>query len=207
MTMDDHRQAPRRRGSELERVILDAVLAELSRVGYAALSMDGVAERARVSKASLYRRWHGKADLVVDCVYRALPEAEDIRDTGSLRGDLEGVLRDAAAQLSGPAGAGMRGILSDALGDPGAADELRARRKGRGAAVMREVTRRAQARGELAAGADVSPRVLEVGHAMLRHEFLFAGSVADDFVLSLVDDVLLPLLFASAPPPQASDRP
>ena len=207
MTMDDHRQAPRRRGSELERVILDAVLAELSRVGYAALSMDGVAERARVSKASLYRRWHGKADLVVDCVYRALPEAEDIRDTGSLRGDLEGVLRDAAAQLSGPAGAGMRGILSDALGDPGAADELRARRKGRGAAVMREVTRRAQARGELAAGADVSPRVLEVGHAMLRHEFLFAGSVADDFVLSLVDDVLLPLLFASAPPPQAYDRP
>ena len=72
---------------------------------------------------------------------------------------------------------------------------------------MREVTRRAQARGELAGGADVSPRVLEVGHAMLRHEFLFAGSVADDFVVSLVDDVLLPLLFASAPPPQASDRP
>ena len=43
------------------------------------------------------------------------------------------VLGDAAAQLSGPAGAGMRGILSDALSDPAAADELRARRKGRGA--------------------------------------------------------------------------
>ena len=87
-------------------MILDARLAELSRGGLCRLSMDGVAERARVSKASLYRRWPGKADLVVDCVYRALPEAEDIRDTGSLRGDLEGVLRDAAEQLSGPAGAG-----------------------------------------------------------------------------------------------------
>ena len=105
-----------------------------------------------------------------------LPEADDVRDTGSLRGDLIAVLGDAAAQLAGPAGAGMRGILSDALGDPAAADELRARRKGRGAAVMRESSRRAVARGELASADDPPARVLEVGHAMLRHEFLFTGT-------------------------------
>ena len=71
----------------------------------------------------------------------------------------------------------MRGILSDALGDAGVASELRARRKGRGDAVMREIVGRAMARGDLG-DAEMSQRVLEVGHAMLRHEFLFSGSVA-----------------------------
>lgn len=193
----DHRRAPRRRGAALETAILAATLAELEDGGYAALSMDAVAERARVSKASLYRRWPGKADLVVDAVYRMLPDAEEVRDTGTLRGDLVAALSDAAAQLDGPAGAGLRGILGDVLADPTAATELRSRRAGRGAAVMREIVRRAAARGELAT-AEVPERVLQVGHAMLRHEFLFAGRVADDVVESLVDDVLLPLLTASA---------
>ncbi len=196
----DHRRAPRRRGAALEDAILAAALAELERSGYAALSMDAVADRAHVSKASLYRRWPGKAELVVAAVYRTLPAADEVRDTGTLRGDLLAVLGDAAAQLAGPAGAGMRGILSDALVDPAAAEDLRARRKGRGAAVMSEVVRRAAARGELAPVA-VSPRVLEVGHAMLRHEFLFAGVATEEFVASLVDEVLLPLLSATPSAP------
>jgi AcrR family transcriptional regulator len=152
-----------------------------------------------VSKASLYRRWPGKADLIVDAVYRTLPDADDARDTGSLRGDLVAVFGDAAVQLSGPAGAGMRGILSNALSDPAAADELRARRKGRGTAVLRVVIARAVARGEIV-GDHVPTRVLEVGHAMLRHEFLFTGRVGGDFVETLVDDVMLPLLSPPAPP-------
>lgn len=190
----DHRRRSRRRGAELEAAILDATLTELDEVGYAAVSMDGVAARARVSKASLYRRWQGKTDLIVNAVYRTLPDADDARDTGSLRSDLIAVFGDAAAQLAGPAGAGMRGILSDALSDPATADDLRARRKGRGTAVLRAVIARAAARGEIATHHGFPPRVLEVGHAMLRHEFLFTGSVTDHFIESMVDDVVLPLL-------------
>lgn len=195
----DHRTAPRRRGAVLEGAILNAALEELERRGYAALSMDAVAERARVSKASLYRRWRGKAELVVDAVYRILPDADEARDTGELRGDLIAVLGDASAQLSGPAGSGMRGILSDALSDPVTGAELRSRRKGRGTAVIRVVVTRAVARGELDADG-VPDRVLEVGHAMLRHEFLFGGAVTDDYIVSLVDEVVVPLLLATAPP-------
>ncbi|GAA1986361.1 TetR/AcrR family transcriptional regulator [Microbacterium pumilum] len=194
-----HGTAKRRRGAVLEAAILAAVLQELGASGYAGMSMDAVAERARVSKASLYRRWSGKSELIVAAVYRILPDADEIPDTGSLRADLLVALGDAAAQLAGPAGAGMRGILSDALGDPGVADELRSRRKGRGDAVMREIVRRARARGELGDG-DLSPRVLEVGHAMLRHEFLFGGDVTEEYVTSLVDEVVLPILVVTSPP-------
>jgi len=47
----DHRQGPRRRGAELEAAILAATRAGLVERGYASLSMDWIAERARTSKA------------------------------------------------------------------------------------------------------------------------------------------------------------
>lgn len=190
----DHRAGPRRRGEVLEDAIVDAVIAELEERGYAALSVDAIARRARVSKASLYRRWPGKPALVITAVYRRLPEAADAPDTGSLRGDLLAAFRDAADRLDGPLGESLRGLLGDVLGDADVAAEFRAYRKGRGAHVVGALVLRAIERGELAGG--VPPARLEVGHGMLRHEFLFTGAVSDAFIVSLVDDVMLPLLAA-----------
>lgn len=50
-----------------------AVLAEIAESGYSALTMDNVAERVRASKASLYRPWPGRAALVLDAAYDAMP--------------------------------------------------------------------------------------------------------------------------------------
>jgi AcrR family transcriptional regulator len=61
----DHRTRPRRRGHALDKAILQATLVEIDMSGYAALSMERVAERARASKASLYRRWPSKVELVL----------------------------------------------------------------------------------------------------------------------------------------------
>ncbi|WP_327086390.1 TetR/AcrR family transcriptional regulator [Nonomuraea sp. NBC_01738] len=102
--VSDHRKQPRRRGDALNAAIFQAVLAELAEVGYARLTMEGVAERARTGKASLYRRWPTRIELVMAAVYHALPDPAATPDTGSLRDDLLEVLRRTAAALDGPPG-------------------------------------------------------------------------------------------------------
>ena len=198
---DDHRRRPRRRGTVLHTAILDAVMAELAEVGYARLSVERVAERAGASKASLYRRWPGKTELVMDAVYHVLPDPGSPPDTGDLRTDLLALFRSVAHQLAGPAGQAMRGLLSDALRDEGRAKQLREYARGTSRRLVEEVVRRAGGRGELDAAA-VTPRQLEAGHAMLRLHFLVNGSpIPDGVIVEIVDEVVLPLLRAAAPPP------
>jgi AcrR family transcriptional regulator len=86
--------------------------------------MKRVAERARASKASLYRRWPSKVELVVTALYDLLPDPADAAATGSLRGDLLVLFRDAAAVFIGPAGTALRGLVGDALRDPELAAQI-----------------------------------------------------------------------------------
>ncbi|MFJ9740462.1 TetR/AcrR family transcriptional regulator [Streptomyces sp. NPDC101166] len=72
------------RAAELYEAVLDL----LREVGYDALTMDAVAARTRSSKATLYRQWGGKAELVVMALRHDKPGSADEIDTGSLRGDL-----------------------------------------------------------------------------------------------------------------------
>ena len=65
--------ATRRRGAALEHAIFEATLAELSEFGYNALVIDRVARRARLGRASIYRRWTTKRDLVADAIAYSLP--------------------------------------------------------------------------------------------------------------------------------------
>ena len=83
--------AGRPRSEEAHQAILDATLALLAEVGFSALTMEGVASRAGVGKATVYRRFSSKLPLVVEA-FGALPGLEDA-DTGSLAGDLRQMLR------------------------------------------------------------------------------------------------------------------
>ncbi len=186
----------RRHGQALVAAILEATIAEVDEVGYADLTMEKVAERARASKASVYRRWPGKVALVVDAVRHALPDPAALVDTGTLRGDLLALLRAVSEQLAGPAGRAMRGVLGDVLRDPERAEQFRARARGNSEAMIETVLRRAQRRGELDAGA-VTRRQREVGPALLRFHFLtHDGPVPDEVVVGIVDEVVLPLLWS-----------
>jgi AcrR family transcriptional regulator len=190
----DHRKQPRRRGAALHAAILEATLAELAEVGYAQLRVERVAERASASKASLYRRWPSKVELVMDAVYHVLPDPASPPDTGSLRGDLLAVLRAVAEQLAGPAGQALGGVLSDALRDPELATRVRSYARGTTQQGMREVVRRAATRGEVDL-ARITERQLETGHALMRHHFVTRGApIPDRVVVEIVDEVMLPLL-------------
>ena len=190
----DHRKRPRRRGAALESAILDAVLAELTEVGYARLSVERVAERAGASKASLYRRWPSKVELVMDAVYHVFPQSGSPPDTGSLRGDLIAMMTAVADQLAGPAGQALSGILSDALADPDQARRVRSYARGTSQEAVREIVRRAVARGEVDPAA-VTERRLEAGHALMRHQFITRGvPIPGQVIEEIIDEVVIPLL-------------
>lgn len=182
---------PRRRGDALIGAIHAAVLAELAEGGYASLTMERVAERAGAGKASLYRRWNSRAELVRDTAYHSLRDADGAPDTGTLRGDLVEALSQTAALLSGPLGAALRAVLSETLADDQV--EMGELSLGRGRRLMREIVQRAVARGEVRADAVTDLR-LDVGQALLRDRFLFRDSAIDaGTAVRIVDEVLIPL--------------
>jgi AcrR family transcriptional regulator len=192
----DHRKGPRRRGDELNRAIFDAALNELVEVGYGRLTMERIAERARTSKASLYRRWPGRAELMLDAVVDVFPSVEDLADTGELRGDLLAALTSMAHALNSPIGAAARSMLADLDVQQETMKAHRERFIERRNQLMLELIRRAVARGEARAAA-LTPRIASVGPALMRDHFLSCGApIGDEVIAEIVDQVLVPLIRA-----------
>jgi AcrR family transcriptional regulator len=185
----------RRRGEALETALLDAAWAELTERGYDELTMDAVATRAGTSRAVLYRRWPSKQDLVLatlsEYVRKDFVEAPD---TGSLRGDVIGLLK-----LANKLRVRMAMVVFTQLGgfyreaDTNLA-ELGAYVQGGRDAVLDEVIERAVARGEIKPG-QVSARVARVPVDLFRYELMMTlQPVPERAIEEIVDDVFLPLV-------------
>ena len=195
--VDDRPTSParRRRGDELEGALLDAAWAELQASGYAGLTFDGVAARARTSKPVLYRRWPTKADLVVAAMKQAgLFERRELPDTGSLREDVLVSLRnfnDSRSDFITTIGLYLANIASDTGLSPA---DLRTRLLGdrrSGGSVFLE---RAVARGEVPDRA-YPPGVVSLPFDLFRHDLTMTlARVPEERVLEIVDDIWLPLL-------------
>lgn len=183
------------RGEVREEAILRATLELLAEVGYDQLTIDGVAARAHCSKATIYRRWQGKPELVIAAVRRhSAPPPQPAPGTGSLREDLLAALEAMRSSLAGQDTALLLGLMTAMRHDRELAAVVREqvvdnKREVFGAAVARAV-----ARGELPAGADHT-LLAEISSAMLLSRQLVTGQPLDAaFAQELVDDVLLPLL-------------
>lgn len=184
----------RRRGAALESAILDATLDELAERGYTQLTMEGVAARAGASKASLYRRWPTRAELVMAAVRHTLPGKVAVPDHGTLRDDLVAAFTVIIGELTGPIGAALRGVIAEAIGS----DSVAGLSAGSGAATLGAIVDRAVVRGEVAPDRD--PRwAIEAGLATLRYRFLARGAVDRTVVVGIVDEVMVPLLTGQAP--------
>ncbi|HKF00180.1 MAG TPA: TetR/AcrR family transcriptional regulator [Actinomycetes bacterium] len=184
----------RRRGEALKRAICEAVLDQLRTVGYAGLTMEGVAAGARTGKAALYRRWPCKEDLVVEALDHALPSRTDLPDHGSVREDVLDLLRRMTAMINSPTGCALQSLMAEIDKDHPFARLLHERvllpRKRMFLAVLERGVERGEVRPEA-----VNPLVAEVGPAMVVQRFLADGApVPDAFVVSVVDGVLMPLL-------------
>jgi AcrR family transcriptional regulator len=193
-TAGDHRKGPRRRGDALHAAIYEATLDELTAVGYAELKMEHVANRARASKGSLYRRWSSRAELVADAVHHTIPSCAERPDTGSVREDLLGCLRGFATLLNGPSGEAIRGLMADTIRNPDLMEVVRARFVDPGVGLFLEVLRRGAARGEVRATA-LTWRIASLGPDLLREYFLVHRTpIPDRVLIEMVDEVIIPLI-------------
>lgn len=145
--------AGRPRSEEAHQAILDATLALLAEVGFSALTVEGVAARAGVGKATIYRRWPSKVPLVVEA-FGGLPAFSDF-DTGSLAGDLKAMLR-AYLELFNktPLATVLPALASERAHDPALAELFNPVLRQRRSPLMAALER-ARARGEIAPDVDL----------------------------------------------------
>lgn len=182
------------RGKRRVDAILAAAIDRLEELGYGALTIDAVAEAARASKATIYRRFRNKAELV-----RAALDAYErehdtsLPDTGSLRSDLVGVMQNVRLRATPSYVAMLHGLSVSARYDAELAGLLQAHVETSELSPIQTVFSRAVDRGQLPANAPCE-LVHEVAEAMVIRQ-LQAGFPFDDaFITRVVDQVLLPLL-------------
>ena len=117
-SIDKSRRPGRPRSARADRAILKAAIELLVETGYGGMSVEAVAARAQVGKATIYRRWQSKKALVADAL-RGLSDDVRMPDTGNTREDLISLLLDfrrvTSASYIGP----MTGrIISAAISNP-----------------------------------------------------------------------------------------
>jgi AcrR family transcriptional regulator len=183
------------RGVAREQAILDAAMELVAEIGYDRITMDAVATRAQASKATMYRKWPSKAELIFAGLRRRCEaEGECVPDTGSLRGDLVAVVAQMSEGISGDDGALFLGLLEAFRMDDvlrGLFEDKVTRQSGQTAAVLLD---RAVGRRESVRNVD-GQMVIQLAFAQLFMTTLLSGKPPTPAAQRcLVDDVLLPLL-------------
>jgi len=184
------------RAEARKQAILDAALELLMEVGYDRLSMDALAEKAHAGKATIYRHWSGKAQVVAEAVHRmkagGVPNA--FPSTGSLRGDLLAALDQIACSASDVDAAIIAGVMSAMRSDPELAELVRSQVLDSKKGEFNGIIDRAVRRGELPQGGSAE-LVEEVISALLINQLVIRGLPVDgEFSTHVVDDIVLPLL-------------
>lgn len=184
----------RPRDASRDAALRSAALEVMAEVGYRALTMDAVAAHARAGKATIYRRWESKLELVIDTctqlVQRNIPEP----DSGSLPDDLREFLSAFAGFLTGPVGKAAQALVGELPHEPELAEAFRESFLLPQRDMLRRVIERGSARGEVRADAPVDT-VVELAGAALIHRLMLTGDPLDErFVDRLLHEALLPLL-------------
>lgn len=197
--------AHRRRGAALEDAILAAAYAELSEVGYATFSVEAVATRARTGKASIYRRWPTKQDLVLDALLAVLPTPDEcgieidvarLDDSVTTVDALRRVAGVIAGILNSPAGDAMRAIKCEAFTDPELARIVDERFQAPRRTTLVKLLERGVARGEVRPDA-ATEQIADVLPAVLAHRvILMRQAVTEAEIARIIDEVIVPLVRA-----------
>jgi len=186
----------RKRDHTRDPEILDAALEVLAEVGYDGMTMDMVAVRAKAGKATLYRRWPSKAELVLDAVVRmkrGQVDLDRLPDTGTLRGDLIAIIKPQSIEEAERKLKVMAGLASMLAHDRGLAEAVNAAIVEPWADAHRMFIQRAVDRGEIPA-ADIET-LAHVVPSMAAYRTLIQRKPVDrGFLVSLIDGLLLPAL-------------
>jgi AcrR family transcriptional regulator len=167
----------RPRNPHADEAILSAAVDLLIEEGFARLSIEGVAARAGVGKATVYRRWENKTALVVDAIKERLVSSIDIPDSGDFQADIEAVLTQILVRLGGMEGQVWRAVVGELVKNEELARVFRHGLMAAGRAEMRSRLEAAMRRGEVPHG-DVE-LLSDVGVAILHYRALVSGEPLD----------------------------
>src|SRR3954454_13545244 len=174
-----------------ERQILDAALEVLAEVGYDRLTMDAVAQRAKVSKATLYRRWNSKATLVVDAL-ASQKASPPVPDTGDLRTDLLTAFCGMGGLTDHDTTVTLGAVITAVSTDPEFASEFRRQVVAPKARGPRLVFEQARDRGELRDDLDLDIVVPALAGIVLHRVFLFGEQPDAALIERAIDQIILP---------------
>ena len=186
--------------SSRDLVLREAALALLAEVGYDRLTMDAVAARAGAAKTTIYRRWPGKAELVVDAL-NSLKGVPEVPDTGSLRQDLR-ALAESMTSAEGQFGAQMTiGMVNAIAHDAGLRRVFGEKFIAPRMAGFRTVFERAVARGEMPGGHDLD-LLSRLFPALALQQLVMSGELPGTrLACQIMDEVVYPLATAPATRP------
>ncbi|MCX5092944.1 TetR/AcrR family transcriptional regulator [Streptomyces sp. NBC_00365] len=206
--MQSRTTAPRTgrpRSAAADAAILEATRAALVELGWSKLTLGDVATRAGVAKTTLYRRWAGKNELVVDAVAVLFDELE-LPDRGSLAADIEGVVLQFAALLNRPETAtALMAVVAESTRDEPLRERIRTSIVDRQKRLVVEGRARATARGELPPESDpeVAARtadlIFDVVAGAVVHRTLVSAEPADEEWVRAFTQLLLLGLTGATP--------
>lgn len=179
--------------SSRECELLAVTLQLLQDHGYDRLTLDAVATTARASKATLYRRWPTKAELVLAAFVEGTRQVAVDPDTGTLRGDLLALGEQICAHVSTHAGT-IRAVLVESSRSAELEAMMHEQFLDQRKALMTQVLGRAVVRGEIEASA-ITEDLLDVLPGYLIYRSVLTGQKpSPQTVQDLVDNVLIPSL-------------
>ncbi len=114
----------RPRSLATQEAVLAASLQLTQRIGYAKLTMEGIAAEAGVGKQTIYRWWPSKAAIVLEAFTRDASSTVTVKLTGNRQADLAAFLVAVFRRMNGPSGIIFRSLLSEALTSPEFSAEL-----------------------------------------------------------------------------------
>ena len=174
-----------------EREILDAALEVLAEVGYDRLTMDAVAQRAKASKATLYRRWNSKATLVVDAL-ATQKTTPPVPDSGDLRTDLLTAFCGMGGLTDHDTTSTFGAVITAVSTDHEFAREFREQVVGPKARVGRTIFERALARGELRPDIDLDIVAPALSGIVLHRVFILGEQPDAALIERTIDQIILP---------------
>lgn len=195
---DDASKPGRRRSNHAHEAIMDATIAVLAETGYHRLAIEGVAARAGVGKATVYRWWPTKSRLVIEALSRRLllPPTEP---TGDSRRDVRAVIQRMADTFGrSPLGDVLPALAVDLIHDPEASEQLRLMlgpRRAANAAIFYS----AAGRGDLPHDVDVH-LLLDIIAGTILYCCLMSNRPTTDLIDRLTDLVLHGQLPLNSPP-------
>lgn len=206
-----HRPAGRPREARADRAILAAALALMAEQGVRDLRMDDVAKRARVGKATIYRRYRSKDELITAAVAGLVSQIA-IPDTGATRTDLLILMREAVGIYSSGPAAGLMPSLVAAM--PSSPDLTRAVREGFLAGrrqALGRVLARGIARCDLRPDLDIELALDVLGGPLFYRLLITGGPIDEDLAAGVVELILRGFAPSADTTPvsihQRSDRP